>query len=66
MDADAFAMNRSLELIENLITVKDKKVIDSSNGVKYLYKSMMFAIYSFYLFFDETLDIQSVSKKNIL
>ncbi|KIV58954.1 hypothetical protein AM501_09545 [Aneurinibacillus migulanus] len=52
MDADAFAMTQSYVLIENLIKVREQTP-KSYNLRDYSYSTLMFAIYSFYLFFEE-------------
>ncbi|MED4531506.1 hypothetical protein [Metabacillus fastidiosus] len=62
MDADAFAMNRMLEFNENLIGVKSKDLNKTYNydSIEYSYKILMFSMYSFYLFFQETFEASDI------
>ncbi|KLA22692.1 MULTISPECIES: hypothetical protein [Bacillus] len=62
MDADAFAINRAYEFIESLIAIRSKE--DKPYNVReFSYKSLMFAVYSFYLFFEDIIDVNNLSKK---
>ena len=62
MDADAFAMNRAHQFIENLIAIRNES--DKPYNVReFSYKSLMFALYSFYLFFEDVIDVNHLSKE---